>query len=435
MPPDTSTSEQQTIMLIATRPLGPPLSGRKIVLLTAVRSLASLGHRIVVAAFGAADGDDDRAALQAGAFAVHRLPSPSIPRMAAAALGAQRRWALNEQLWWHPAALDTLRELVVQHGVTLSLADGLRTTRYAQALGLPWFVDLDDLLSDRYARWADAGVHVGRVMGFRRPERRILQMVLDGLPASAVLRHEAGRLRRRELDVARAADGVSLVSPVEAARLADRSGRDVSHLPMAIDVAESRRWEGRVDLRRMAFTGSLTWWPNLAAVRWWAHELEPELRRRGLPGHRMHVFGDVPADLRKELDVPGVVLEGRLDQADLQHALASYPVLLVPQTEAMGLTTKIIEAAMIGLVVLTTRAGTEGLDVGNREQVLHFDDVDELEQQLRWLTDSPPEELAALGSRAREWAASRFSASVVAERWRDALQGMGRQMWREVGRR
>ena len=416
----TAPATSTTVLLIATRPLGAPVTGRKVVLQTIVTSLVSLGYRVVVAAFGHPDGD--RTGEDLGAAEVLWLQGPAPHQVAASAVGRRRGWSLNELLWWSPRSSQELRAFADTHGVDLVVADGVRTARYAEELGLPWFCDLDDLLSDRYQGWADRDLRLSDIVGFRAPRSAALLRLLGRFGAAPVLRREAARLRRREVEVASAADGVSLVSAHDAATLRTRSGRGVTDLPMAVSVDVQRDWREHDPAdRRLAFTGALNWWPNLEAVTFWSEELHPELLRRGLTGYELHVYGDAPESARSRLDGRAVVLHGRKTQPELRTELSGYPLLLVPQREAMGLTTKIIEAALIGTVVLSTRLGASGMSVEDRREVLLFDDVDELEAQLRWVSEHP-EELPAIADRARRWAAAHYSAAAVADRWRLAFQ-------------
>ncbi len=229
-----STARNRNVLLISTRSLGGPVTGRKVVLRTIVESLTTLGYRVVVAAFG--DADADGGAMAAGAVAVHQLRSPSPWRVLSNAIARHRKWTLNELLWWHPRTSADLDELVARYDIGLVVADGLRVTPYAQRLGRPWFVDLDDLLSDRYTAWARRRMSIGGILGFRRPKGPVLQALLDRVPAGALLRLESARVRAREIEVAQTASGVSLVSAVEGRRLAARTGREIANLPMALSV-------------------------------------------------------------------------------------------------------------------------------------------------------------------------------------------------------
>jgi glycosyltransferase involved in cell wall biosynthesis len=362
--------------------------------------------------------------------ATHRLPDTAL--LGVLTGRAARRRGLtsyNERLYFSPRTSAVVRALVAAERIDVVVADGVRLAAYAEDSGRPWFVDLDDLLSERYALWRDRAMDLHQLLGHRRPAGRLPAALLRRVRVRRILTTEAERLRAREVEIARSAHGTSLVSPLEAARLAERSGAPVQALPMAVTSAVSRRWPpgGEPLDRRLAFPGSLTAFANEEAVRWWIDELEPRLRAAGLHGWELHVFGEVPPTVRARVQVPGVVLRGAMPREELHAELVRHQFLLAPQREALGLTVKVVEAAVLGLVPITTPQGASGLGVDHGGQVLLFRDGDGLARALatleRWAADGGGA-TAALADRARAWARESFSAQALTSRWAEVVDGL-----------
>ncbi|PRY17996.1 glycosyltransferase [Kineococcus rhizosphaerae] len=409
------------ILLLMTRPLAGA-GGRGLVLRTIVDSLTGSGHDVVCAVVG---GPSPAVPVDRS-VATHRLPDVRWWEVASPAARRRGLRSLNERLYWSPRVARHVRRLVETERIDAVVADGLRLAPYAQDSGRPWFVDLDDLLSDRYDLWRSRSMDLHQLLGHRRPSSALAGAVLRRVPVGALLAREARRLREREEVLARTAHGTSLVSPIEAARLSERAGVPVQALPMAVTAGVRRTWTGGAPLdRRLAFPGSLTAYANEEAVRWWVDELEPALRAAGLTGWELHVYGEVPPSVRARVSAPSVVLRGAFDREALHAELVQHSFLLAPQREALGLTVKVVEAAVLGLVPLTTPQGASGMAVTHGEQVLLFRDGPELAEALstveRWAAEGG-RQTAALAARARAWARDSFAAEVLTRRWGAVVQ-------------
>ncbi|WP_432563236.1 glycosyltransferase [Kineococcus sp. SYSU DK003] len=406
-----------------TRPLAGA-GGRGLVLRTIVDSITGAGHEVVCAVVG---GPADPVPVDRS-VATHRLPDVRWWEVLGPAAARRGLRSGNERLYWSPRVAAEVRRLVEVERIDAVVADGVRLAPYAEDSGRPWFVDLDDLLSDRYDLWRSRAMDLHQLLGHRRPTSRLAAEVLRRVPVGRVLALEARRLREREDVLARTAHGTSLVSPTEAARLAERVGVEVQALPMAVTAQVRRQWTGGAPLdRRLAFPGSLTAFANEEAVRWWIDELEPALRAHGLQGWELHVFGEVPDAVRARVGAPSVVLRGAFDRERLHTELVQHSFLLAPQREALGLTVKVVEAAVLGLVPLTTPQGASGMGVAHGDQMLLFRDGDGLARALgtleRWAAEGGSQ-TAELAGRAHAWARSSFAAEVLTRRWGAVVEGL-----------
>lgn len=339
------------ILVVASRDPGGRQSGRKSVLTTIVAALRTLGHDVVVAAI-ARELEDRRPATYDG-VPVLRLSPPGPAQIAANVAGrvARGRLSLNEALYDSPTLGRRLRAIAAERGCELAVADTIRTAALAARTGLPVVVDLDDLLSVRYAGWAETGAGTTAILGYYG----------EGLPAWArragaglarrLLRIEVQLARRRELAIARSAAAVSLVSPAEAARLADRAGVEVAALPMAVPVPEPPADPAAAPAGSALFVGGLDYLPNLEGLRWLVREAAAPLEQR-VPGFRLDVVGHCPDAAREELEHPLLALRGYVD--DLAAELRGHRMLVAPILSGSGVKTKVVEAMAAGLPVVAS---------------------------------------------------------------------------------
>lgn len=411
------------ILVVASRDPGGRQSGRKSVLTTIVAALRTLGHDVVVVAV-ARELDDRRPAVYEG-VPVLRLPPPGPARIAANVAGrvALGRLSLNEALYDSPALGRRLREIAAERGCELVVADTIRTAALAARTGLPVVADLDDLLSVRYAGWAESGSGTTAILGYYGDGLPVWARRVGAALAGRLLRIEVRLARRRELAIARSAAAVSLVSPAEAARLAGRAGVEVATLPMAVPVPEPPADPSAAPAGSALFVGGLDYAPNLEGLRWLVREAAAPLEQR-VPGFRLDVVGHCPDAARAELQHPLLALRGYVD--DLAAELRGHRMLVAPILSGTGVKTKVVEAMAAGLPVVTTPAGVTGLEVQDGVHCHVASDPDDFAERVARLAGGP-EGAARMGAAGRELAVGRHSLAAVAEGWRELLSRVAAQ--------
>lgn len=401
------------LYLLTRHPFGQA-SGRKSVFRTVLRSLGDLGHDVELAIF-----DEPGDAETPPGLVCHWLgrPGPAAAGWRALLAAVGGRESLNEALYRCPRRRQRVVSLAREGGFELVIADMIRTAPYAAATGLPWILDLDDLLSERYRAYETGGAAREALLGYYgrglpAPLRRLGQ----GL-AGLVLGRERRLLERRECEWARRARAVTLVSAAEAARLEQRAGRPVAAMPMSVEVPPAAAAGSAETRRRAVFVGGLGYQPNLDAIRHYRRTVLPALARIGTEV-TLDVAGDADPALREELGGPGIEFLGYVD--DVMSLLARYRVFVAPLVSGTGIKTKVLEAMAAGLAVVTTPAGIIGLDVRHGEHCLLARSADEMATHLRDAVERP-EEMQDIGERGRRYVAENFSHGVLRRRWRALL--------------
>jgi glycosyltransferase involved in cell wall biosynthesis len=168
---------------------------------------------------------------------------------------------------------------------------------------------------------------------------------------------ETLRAERRAL---RQADWLLLNSPEVAAALPRRippSRRVVA--PLALDPAH---YAERASLEQpvAGLIGTARWPPTTGAVRRLLTRVWPLVLERR-PGARLMLAGDgmEAAAFGAGADLPGVEWLGRVPSAS--DFLRELGVLLYPLAHGGGVKVKVLEALALGIPVVSTRAGAEGL--------------------------------------------------------------------------
>lgn len=224
-------------------------------------------------------------------------------------------------------------------------------------------------------------------------------------------------------------DQVVAVSKADSETMARQYGLErVADVPTGIDTEffrpgprESRRPHGLV------FTGSMDWLPNEDAMAWFTESILP-LVREAMPDVELTVVGRNPYPSLVELGkrTPSVEVTGRVD--DVRPYMERASAYIVPMRVGGGTRLKIYEAMAMGLPVVSTSVGAEGLPVENGREILLADTPEEFaDAVLRVLTN--PDLALELGDRAgsfvRENCGWRVATNRFAELCKRAIDSRG----------
>ncbi len=183
------------------------------------------------------------------------------------------------------------------------------------------------------------------------------------------------RLRQYEAIVCRAADAVVAVSRADAAALRSLvPGLRPVVVPNGVDL--QRYDPARVDAlplgsKALLFTGKMDFRPNVDGVLWFCDRVWPRIRER-VPDARFFIVGRDPHPRLDHLrDLAGVTLTGYVE--DILPYFAAASVYVVPLRVGGGTRLKVLEAMAMGLPIVSTRLGSEGLGVESGQQVVLAD--------------------------------------------------------------
>lgn len=403
------------VALFLTRSPGAPLTGRKAVIRTAIAALLAEGHAvdlIVVA-------KPDPGYRHAGKVTWLGTPGKAGMLLSAARTLAGGTLSLNEALFQSRTLLAKVEPL--RGAYDFAIADTIRMAPYAASLGVPWHLDMDDLFSARYEKFATVGsVSSQVVLGYYRDSAPGLARAIPGSLMRHVLLTEAARIKERELYWARQAKTVSLVSPDEAERFGRELGRPVFSLPMSVGAVDAR-WAPESAHGQPLFVGPLDYKPNLDALDYYQREIFPALQAAGAPSVLHHV-GNAPERLRRLFKDQVVRFEGYV--TDLAARLREAACFVAPIVSGTGIKTKVLEAMAAGVPVVTTPEGVAGLQVAHGRDCFVCRRPADFAQALRALADRGL--ATGLGENARRYVEDNFSLPVLRRRWATVLQELGR---------
>ena len=137
----------------------------------------------------------------------------------------------------------------------------------------------------------------------------------------------------------------------------------------------------------LLYVGTMHYYPNIDAVRYFFDHIYHQVYRAH-PEIRVQIVGhQPPPEIWKLHDPPRVEITGSVPDVIPYYDRAT--IFFVPLRLGGGTRLKIIEAMAMGLPVVSTRVGAEGLDVQDGEDILFADDPSEFAQAILRLLEQP----------------------------------------------
>ena len=200
--------------------------------------------------------------------------------------------------------------------------------------------------------------------------RTLQRRLAQGSPPAEDERHA---MVANEVALTRLADSVISVSPAERETLETYGAKDVHILGHALD--DEPLPDGFEDRSRIVFLGAIQSddAPNADAVRWFANDVLPRLRRALGAETQLTVIGQAQAPSVRALDGDALELKGMV--ADLRDALADARVMVVPSRLGAGIPHKVHQAAMLGIPMVVTSLIANQLEWQDGQEVLIADDA------------------------------------------------------------
>src|SRR6516162_6324246 len=185
-----------------------------------------------------------------------------------------------------------------------------------------------------------------------------------------MLRHEARECRRFSHVVAVSAIDAEIIRREYAAT-------SVGHVATGVDLAYFCRPRPRPrDSHQLVFVGSMDWIPNDDGIRWFVSEVFGGIQER-IPDARLTVVGRLPSRDMRALAARNPAIEVTGTVPDVRPYLERAAVSVVPLRIGGGTRLKIYEAMAMGIPVVSTAIGAEGLPVRHGEHLLIADSTDE----------------------------------------------------------
>lgn len=233
--------------------------------------------------------------------------------------------------------------------------------------------------------------------------------------ASAPLRwlwaSQAAKMRRFEREALAGFTRVVAVSERDAKKFTADGLATARAIPTGVDL-DFFSWQAPADgAPTVVFTGSMDWEANVDGIRFYIEEVWPLVRAR-VPEAQLRVVGKNPPGSLVQRGTPGVSFTGFVD--DVRDHARDAQAFVIPLRVGGGTRIKAFEAMAMGLPVVSTTIGIEGLDVEDGTHFLRADGAEALaDATCRLIADAALR--LKLSRAARELVEAQFGHRVAAD--------------------
>ncbi|MGQ9617709.1 MAG: glycosyltransferase family 4 protein [Candidatus Aminicenantia bacterium] len=230
------------------------------------------------------------------------------------------------------------------------------------------------------------------------------------------------RLKRYELKVIKNFEACLVCSEVDRKLVKRYLDVEPIVIPNTIDINYFYPKRRGVSTKTIVFLGTLWYEPNFDAVKFFLKEIFPIIKKR-VADAKFLVIGE---GSRKDFDfecyeTKDVIFSGYVD--DVRDYLSEARVFVAPLRMGSGTRFKILVAMAMGLPVVSTSIGCEGLDVEDGVNILIADRSEDFANKVIELIEN--EELRkSISSNGRSLVESKYSNDIVKEKLRNILKNL-----------
>lgn len=146
---------------------------------------------------------------------------------------------------------------------------------------------------------------------------------------------------------------------------------DIRIIPNGVDLSYfSNSKPVQYEPHQIVFTGNLTYHPNIDGIFYFIAEILPLIKKE-IPAAKFYIVGQSPPPQVRALASDSVIVTGFVE--DIKQYYLSSAVAVSPIRFGAGTLNKILEPLALGVPVVATSMGTEGLDVTNGREILIAD--------------------------------------------------------------
>ena len=171
------------------------------------------------------------------------------------------------------------------------------------------------------------------------------------------------KLQAYELSACQRADLVLTVTPNDRDTLIENGipPDKVDCLPIGVDLGQIKPVNLQPGSKTILSFATMSWPPNVDAIRHFAREVYPRIKRE-VPEAQFTIVGGSPPQAIKALEKnPSIKVTGFVD--DIRPYAEAAAVFVVPLRIGSGMRVKILDAMALGLPIVSTSVGCEGISL------------------------------------------------------------------------
>jgi glycosyltransferase involved in cell wall biosynthesis len=284
-----------------------------------------------------------------------------------------KKKSIQESIFWDKSVFKKIKNDVKSIQPDVVFADMIRTAQYFEMTDKFKIFDMDDLISKRYDYYLkNKDFDILGYFGEKLPAlvNKLANTVLRRLILSA----ESKLVKKREISLVKLFDRSLLLSPIEANNLKNDiplyANKIFSIFPSGVSQDRIIPDDVIKEENSISFMGLLNYPPNEKGLIYFLETIFPMLKEK-MPKIHLYIIGkNATAKLIGLTNQypNNITLTGFLD--DPIELILKTQLLIAPVYFGTGIKIKILESMSIGIPIVTTEHGAEGLLVEDKKNIL-----------------------------------------------------------------
>ncbi len=205
-----------------------------------------------------------------------------------------------------------------------------------------------------------------------------------GIAKKLFLKKLAKDLKVFEITTLKKVDGIACISEDDLLHFRSLGiFTPLSSIPVSMDFDTDNSLT--IQRNKFCFLGSMNWKPNIEAVDLLLNKIFPKILEK-IPEAELHLAGSFMSDKLLTLKQKNVYIHGKV--TDVKAFLSENGILLVPLKSGSGIRIKILEALALGIPVVSSKVGFEGIPVKNEIHGMIANNVKEFVEASMLLTSN-----------------------------------------------
>lgn len=364
---------KKRILFIGTRPIYPMKDGRTVLINQYCEQFtACFDYEVYYVCFGLTNVEQPKYLT-----AVYPLEEPSVLEMGKNIIIKTfllHKLPIQASVMYAKKTQKKLDEVIKKVHPAYIFCDMARTAPYLHKYSQTEYVkilDMDDLLSKRYARQADLKNLDDSVLGqFKKKIPSIFITLVSRLHLiKSILQFEAKMMEKYELRVVKEFHKTFFCSAVDTKEFNQRSSYKAMCVHTAVDLQYfSIVQDKSYDNKTIGYLGNIDIAANRDSLTYLIEKIMPKVLQKD-SSYKLLVVGNCSRETYKRFEKYHFVkFSFRVD--DIRPYVQRCAALAAPIQYGSGIKIKIIEAMAMGVPVITNKYGTEGLDVNSYHELI-----------------------------------------------------------------
>lgn len=300
----------------------------------------------------------------------------------------RKNTSLQEKLFYSRKTEKIIMNIINEIKPDLIVTDMIRTAQYVENQTLKKILDMDDLLSIRYIRYQTLNKTEDNLLGtFQNILPTPLNHIFDKKLKNFILKIEAAKMKKREIELSNKFNAILLVSPKESEYLKNLTNNPyIFAFPPAIELHKNI-YNPHCKKNNFLFIGNMKTSQNLSSIKLILEKMFPILIDK--MNFKLKIVGSYDDRLKKLVEPYSKYVDLLGFVENMEEIIKESKLLLSPIAFGTGIKTKILDAMSYGLPVVTNSVGVEGLKIKNFEECIVEDDFQKIPDLLIDVLSNP----------------------------------------------